>query len=279
MTGADTKCQTAANNSSKYTDLKNNTWKVWLSSNSISAASRLSHLGNFTLLNKTIIANDWTDLTDSILSSPINIDENGNTISNVAVWTHTKPDGTAVEQFGSACKDWTSSDGYPTDLGGYAGTGGTNASNAYWTYSGQGSDCNNLRHLYCFEEPAPITTPTPTFTVTPTPTNTPVPTRTPTPTPSPTPTLTPQPTNTPTPTPTATPTFSPSPTPALACNVCSADVNKDGRVSVTDYSLMVTCFDKPASGMCTGADINKNGVIDITDYGCVINHFGELCSQ
>lgn len=73
--------------------------------------------------------------------------------------------------------------------------------------------------------------------------------------------------------------ISPTPTPASVCNVCSADVNKDKRVSVTDYSLMVSCYDQQGIGRCLNADINKTGTIDIEDIGCVINQFGQTCSQ
>lgn len=82
------------------------------------------------------------------------------------------------------------------------------------------------------------------------------------------------------PTPTATPTIAISPTSgSFVCTACNTDINKDGGISVADYSSIVTCFDKEASGSCVNSDINKNGVTDIEDYGCVINMFGQTCSQ
>lgn len=130
------------------------------------------------------------------------------------------------------------------------------------------------------------------------PTATTVPTSTPTRTPSPIPSSTPtktstptsSPTRTPTLTPTKTPTFTPSktPTPTLTFTLaptstsvpvisCSADINGDFSVDLSDYSLLVHDFlQSPPSNI--KSDINKDGIVDLTDYSLLVSQFLKPCA-
>ncbi len=88
--------------------------------------------------------------------------------------------------------------------------------------------------------------------------------------PSPSVTITPTPTSTPTPTPTRTPTPTntpPAPKPG--------DLNRDGRVDIYDYNILVADFGKTGSPGWIPADITKDGKVDIYDYNQLITFFGK----
>lgn len=88
-------------------------------------------------------------------------------------------------------------------------------------------------------------------------------------------TQTPTPTATPTPTPSSTPIPTSTATPVP--EVCTADIDQDGFVDLSDYSVLVANFLKtvPANAR---ADINKDGVVDISDYSILVKHFFESCN-
>ncbi|GEM_PF-2127267 len=171
LAGADAKCQTSADARSL-----GGTWKAWLSDDATSATDRLNHhQGPHRLLNGTMIATTWGDLTDGTLKSGIDVDEFGRQIpqgpsgeSGVYAWSGSyytgksylggSPDASTgtVEnlQFkGRNCQNWSSNDGR---FGGVAGSGiGTD-----FTWSGAKLDnssvssrnCADPASLYCFEQ-------------------------------------------------------------------------------------------------------------------------------
>lgn len=103
----------------------------------------------------------------------------------------------------------------------------------------------------------------------------PVPTNTPVvPTATRVPSLTPTRTPTRTPTPTigaASPTVTAKPT------SCREDINRDGFVDLTDYSLLsVDFFRNPPSNPNT--DINQDGITDLTDYSRLVSRFFDVCN-
>lgn len=109
--------------------------------------------------------------------------------------------------------------------------------------------------------PAPTLTPTPTPSLTPTP----IPTSTPTPLPTLTPT--PTPTLAPTPTPTLTPT--PTPIPILG------DIDKNGKVDIFDYNLLLENFAWKGNPGENIADLDTDGDVDILDYNLLLENFGK----
>ncbi len=144
LSGADLKCQQRA-------DAANlgGTWKAWLSSSTQSAASRLTHFnGPYVLINGTIIANNWSDLIDGTLASPINVTEiNG--LASIPVWTNTGARGEiATNNTTWHCSNWTTSSSSRR-----GNTGETQSSNTRWT-TGISELCsqNNYVGLYCFEQ-------------------------------------------------------------------------------------------------------------------------------
>lgn len=185
LTGADSKCQTRAD----AVNLGGN-WKAWLSDSNTSASSRLFHSNDpYKLINNTVIANNWADLTDGNLAAKININEFGQLMDifhGYYVPTNTAEDGTAVpgDWYGSRdCYNWSRGNNSYGSIG-----GNTDFTDRNWT-NGISASCSSLTPLYCFEQPlTPTSTPTP-IPPTPTPTNTPTPIP-----PTLTPTLTPVPT-------------------------------------------------------------------------------------
>jgi len=140
LTGADAKCQERADAASL-----GGVFKAWLSDSSDSASSRLNHSTlNYLLVNDTLIASDWDDLTDGDLHARINVDELGNTVNGTA-WTNTSRTG-ASRGSTRSCEDWTfelnTQDGYHGSLA---------WADYDWTEADFNS-CSGNRRLYCFEQ-------------------------------------------------------------------------------------------------------------------------------
>lgn len=95
----------------------------------------------------------------------------------------------------------------------------------------------------------------------------------------------PSPTVKPSPSPSTTLRPSPSPTPStqpVACSACSADINKDGRVTILDFSRLSSCFNKRSTDLvagvaCANADLNGDRVVTILDYSCLASKFNQRC--
>lgn len=144
LSGADLKCQQRA-------DAANlgGTWKAWLSSSTQSATSRLTHFnGPYVLINGTTIANNWSDLIDGTIASPINVTELNGLVS-IPVWTNTDINGEIAPNNKTwHCSNWTTSSSSRR-----GNTGETQSSNSRWT-TGISELCsqNNYVGLYCFEQ-------------------------------------------------------------------------------------------------------------------------------
>ncbi|EKD84870.1 MAG: Peptidase S8 and S53 subtilisin kexin sedolisin [uncultured bacterium] len=138
LSGADNKCQQIAESASL-----GGIWKAWLSTPGTSALSRIVH-GNdyYKLVNGTVIANNWNDLTDGSLLAPINVTESGVNL-DTTVWTNTLPDG-YQEPF--SCGDWTS---VSSGINGVIGK--SSETSAYWSDFDR-AYCSSSNSLYCFEQ-------------------------------------------------------------------------------------------------------------------------------
>src|SRR3989344_6210456 len=168
LIGADAKCQSRA-------DLANlgGTWKAWLSDSTGSPSSRfdLSYIQAnkpYKLLNGTTIANNWSDLIDGSLTSPIKVDEKGITQTvdpsiGTLVWSNTYETGivkptSPVGGTRQDCNNWTSS----SHSAPYGEIGLYDRANSNWTgFSNTFCDSANVR-LYCFEQTSTSPTSTPT---------------------------------------------------------------------------------------------------------------------
>src|SRR5262249_30255879 len=100
----------------------------------------------YVLVNGTVIANDWADLTDGTLAAPINVTEGGSTLApGEEAWTGTSdPDGGNTVALD--CHSWTTTSGSVQGIAGDA-----NLTNAGWTASTTRT-CNLGKHLYCFQQ-------------------------------------------------------------------------------------------------------------------------------
>ena len=137
------------------------TYKAWLSSSTVSAASRLTHASvPYVLPNQTVVAQGWAGLTSGSLQHAIDVTEqNGSPPSGTAagpcnppsVWTNSNADGSIYTGMGAdtSCVDWTGD--------GPAGMyGAWNASVYWWTDSCGGVGgwpfCTLTAPLYCVQQ-------------------------------------------------------------------------------------------------------------------------------
>lgn len=146
LSGADAKCQDRAN----IVGL-GGIWKAWLSDNNTSVSSRFDHASvPYVLLNGVTIANNWDDLTDGSLQSPINTTELKNLRDPYAsVWTGTSINGSIANTSTTRnCNNWSSS-----EAGEYGFLGASNKSDRWWSEFAN-VDCNMSAYkgLYCFEQ-------------------------------------------------------------------------------------------------------------------------------
>jgi len=156
FSGADAKCQTAAQNAGL-----SGTFKAWIGGRmddtgngggTQNVSERMTHsTGPYSLTTGAKVADDWNDLTDGSLDHGIDRDENGNLVSG-SVWTNTKTNGKAFDHRrdcgpgGSQADVWGSADQFESGhFGNIGDTGST------WT-SNTNTACTNSFHLYCFQQ-------------------------------------------------------------------------------------------------------------------------------
>lgn len=227
LTGGDAKCQALAESA----DL-GGTWMAWLSDGNNSPSTRFVKSDiPYKLIDGTLVANNWNDLTSGTLRKPISKTESAS-IASGNEWVRTGTDTTG-KTTDFHCAGWTNASG----KGEYSTVGHAGTSNAWTSYSNLGS-CDGQFHLYCFEQTAfgPTTTPAPTTTA-PSPTI-----EQPTPTQGPTPTISSgsSPTNTPTPTQEPAPTINPNSIiltlPSFALEGFESGTPKDKDIAVYLYT-------------------------------------------
>lgn len=63
----------------------------------------------------------------------------------------------------------------------------------------------------------------------------------------------------------------PSPTPSQSPQFNQADINQDGIVDLTDYSILALQFLQ--TGLNLSADLNQDGIVDLTDYSILALNF------
>ncbi len=142
LSGGDTKCQTLAN---AVPALSGARFKAWLSDTSGSPSSRFAQSpGSYKLVDGTVVANSWADLTDGTLAHAINLTESGSAPPGSFVWTDTQTSG-ALDSTGH-CSNWTST----AAVG--AGCGQNTMTNYNWTTNAS-CNCSVVAFsLYCFEQ-------------------------------------------------------------------------------------------------------------------------------
>ena len=163
LAGADAKCQTLAD-AAKL----GGTYRAWLSDSKTGAKTRLSHATvPYTLVDGSVVATDWADLTSGGLSHAINLTEKGSVPPDGASYSGLKLVWTATETSGafhslaftgaldSTCLDWTLS-ASDADAGTFAAMspGRWDSVGSMWTQYGAGSPCRapTKLPLYCLEQ-------------------------------------------------------------------------------------------------------------------------------
>ena len=138
----------------------NGSFKAWVSYYSlddntvISAASRIVDHSALPYIrpDRVVVANNWSGLTSGGLQAPIDIDELGNALGGVSVWTGTTPGGDLAigskgdPWFNSTCCDWTNA------CSGNAIYGGSWETNSGWSVVGYGACNDSYVHLYCIQD-------------------------------------------------------------------------------------------------------------------------------
>jgi len=155
VTGGDAKCQNRANAAGL-----GGSWKAWLSQPSggnNSVAQRFTHYdGPYKLLDGTVIADSWADLTDGTLDHVIDRTEFNNPSGGGYVWTATLANGAFnTGSWGgcgnTVCNNWTVGNTcLPCgSCGGFSGN--PEKTNKDWT-EGVCGCCDNNFALFCFEQ-------------------------------------------------------------------------------------------------------------------------------
>ena len=133
--GGDARCKALADAASL-----GGTWMAWLSNkNGPHAVDRLTSAGPWHLVTGEMVAATKAELVSGTLRKAIDRDEKGAAVVGNGVWTGTGPDGKYLT---NDCDQWT------TGNDGRSGT--ADSTSATWT-SAAVDDCDQLRHLYCFE--------------------------------------------------------------------------------------------------------------------------------
>lgn len=148
LEGADRVCQQHASRAGLP-----GTYKAWLSDTSGQPYFRLTHShGDYTLVDGTLIAHGWQDLTDGALNAPISLDESGHPSGAAFVWTNTNSGGGGIG--GGHCSNWSSGDEGDA-LGRNVPVGSSQLSGAGWTHATEascGAGGGVARRLYCFQQ-------------------------------------------------------------------------------------------------------------------------------
>jgi hypothetical protein len=159
VTGADAKCQARAD-AVKLAG----TYKAWLSGSALSSSPsvRFTHAAvPYVLLDGSVVANDWADLTDGTLQHAINLSEVHTKLSFFA-FTFTLADGTpglagsasqtCYQGNNCTCDDWTNGETQGSPTPGSA-VGQTYGTDKQWTDYSFLNGCGDTGiSLYCFEQ-------------------------------------------------------------------------------------------------------------------------------
>ena len=153
LTGADAICQARA----QAANLPG-TYKAWLSTGQMNGTplARFTHaMVPYVKVDGVQVADNWMDLTDGTIDSPINTTETGGpapvgdmTCQLNSVWSNTLPSG-AVFNANNSCNNWTS-----INVGG-AHWGYSTSTSGTWTSAcsvGQNGFCFVSAPIYCFQQ-------------------------------------------------------------------------------------------------------------------------------
>jgi len=154
---------------------------AWLSDPTGSPATRFTPGPNnaYAMVDGTVVADNWADLTDGDIDAAITLDEEGGVPSPSVLYSFTQTDGTAG-LFGDAnedcygadchCNHWSDNSVAAPNGSAVARNGFTNGQ---WTDYSFGNSCGSPAHVFCFEQyvaapndpptAAPVISPTPLY--------------------------------------------------------------------------------------------------------------------
>jgi hypothetical protein len=143
LAAADRQCQILAIDS----NLSSTNYMAWLSDRTGSPASRFpTHSpGPYVLLDGTVIANSWNQLTSGPLRHAINLTE-AKQPSDPFVWTNTDSTG-SLSQPSMDCNNWTTD---ATEASGARGF--TTTVSGAWSQGNIPASCDATSPIYCFEQ-------------------------------------------------------------------------------------------------------------------------------
>ncbi len=144
LSGADTFCQNAADNAAVA-----GTYLAWLSDSTTAVKDTfIKSQHPYVLLDGRIFAWNWNDLAVKSISTYLEIDENGATVTDESVWTGTLPSGESYStNSGEQCDNWTSEAGVYSGLAGRSSSGTSG-----WSMMMGLQLCSNSYRLFCFEQ-------------------------------------------------------------------------------------------------------------------------------
>ncbi len=121
-------------------------FRPWISGSEYSPSTHFfKSEGRYVLVDGTKVADNWNDLVDGGLEAPIDMDESGQLLDGVSVWTNTVPWGEQHPDM-AHCSEWTSDDLEPGQFG------KSNYTDERWSAFGDTIPCALPAHLYCFEQ-------------------------------------------------------------------------------------------------------------------------------
>ena len=163
LNGAHQRCQLAADKAGL-----GGTWLAWGSAYVSGFVTPSSTFNKSTVpyrrIDGALVALNWNDLVDGKLDNPIEVNEFGDKLVSTTtsvvcgagaaplVWTGTTTAGLQYDASSSAlyyCSQWQTN---TTSTSYRLGTGRATATDASWTQACTGHRCNELAHLYCFEQ-------------------------------------------------------------------------------------------------------------------------------
>lgn len=119
-------------------------WLAWISDSVTSpAASFSTGVGPYVLLDDTVVAADFADLSDGTLAHSIDRDETATLILQREVWTGTDSAGVPT---GEDCNNWKSVVPAHLSTQGVSDQSGASWSDIYFQF------CDRVASLYCFEQ-------------------------------------------------------------------------------------------------------------------------------
>ncbi len=146
VAGADAKCATLASNAGLP-----GTFLAWVAGEAAETAPATRFTKStipYVKLNGEQVADNWNDLVDGSLDSPINVYEDGkNAGGEQQVWTNVSANGTEDTPDSFECMNWMDSD-LKGSTGNWTKVDGT------WSDldDNVGYDCDETKRLYCFQQ-------------------------------------------------------------------------------------------------------------------------------